>query len=119
MLKNPACPNYFVGKEQQDYQRYRYYVLWCLPKLKFLDYTPVTDAERKEANRVGQYMVIVKPSADQYQRKVEPDEIIPEDKALPATLAEPGAGSASFGKSKYVYWGKESEGNRFIVNSQL
>lgn len=24
MLKNPCCPNYFVGKDSQAYQRYRY-----------------------------------------------------------------------------------------------
>jgi leucine-rich melanocyte differentiation-associated protein len=23
MLKNPACPNFFTGKEEDDYQRYR------------------------------------------------------------------------------------------------
>jgi hypothetical protein len=55
MLKNPACPNYFVGKDFEDYQRYRYfaplilsfitskkrlYVLYRLKNLKFLDYSP-------------------------------------------------------------------------------
>lgn len=24
MLKNPACPNYFVGKDFDDYKRYRF-----------------------------------------------------------------------------------------------
>jgi len=118
LLKNPACPNYFVGKEQQDYQRYRYYVLYRLPSLKFLDSTPVTEPERKEAKRIGQYMVVVKPSAPTKIQKTDADELPPE-KGLPQTLTAPGVGNASYGKSRYVYWGKESEGNRFIVNSQL
>jgi hypothetical protein len=42
MLKNPACPNYFIGKDQQDYARYRLFVLHRLPGLKFLDSSPVT-----------------------------------------------------------------------------
>jgi len=35
MLKNPACPNYFVGKDFDDYKRYRYYVLFRLKKSSF------------------------------------------------------------------------------------
>lgn len=38
---------------------FRYYVLYMLPKLNFLDSTPVTEAERKEAQRVGQYTKVV------------------------------------------------------------
>ncbi len=74
MLKNPACPNYFTGKDSDDYKRYRfvplsthhspitrYYVLFRLPKLKFLDSTPVSAEERKQAGKVGSYAVIAKP----------------------------------------------------------
>ena len=75
MLKNPACPNYFIGKDSDDYQRYRYsvllvivayhyyryYVLHRLKKLKFLDSTPVSSKERKEAERVGPYSLPAKP----------------------------------------------------------
>ena len=115
MLKNPACPNYFTGKDQDDYQRYRLYVLSRLPQLHFLDSSSVTDAERKEAARVGHLMlpakavVVVPPPAD--------DE--PQYEALPQDLTAPGAGHASFGKSRYTYHGKQSEGNRFILNKDL
>ncbi len=81
MLKNPACPNYFIGKDQQDYARYRLFVLHRLPGLKFLDSSPVTAQvmltpynrrealtscpsmqERAEAKRVGHLMRVARPS---------------------------------------------------------
>jgi hypothetical protein len=46
MLKNAACPNFFTGKPSEDYHRYRRHVLSVLPSLRFLDASPVTDAER-------------------------------------------------------------------------
>ena len=65
MLKNPACPNYFIGKDQQDYARYRLYVLHRIPGLKFLDSSPVTAQERAEAKRVGHLMRVARPSSQQ------------------------------------------------------
>jgi hypothetical protein len=61
MLKNPACPNYFVGKDGEDYKRYRYFVLFKLKKLKFLDSSPVSAEERKQAEKQGAYMIPAKP----------------------------------------------------------
>jgi len=118
MLKNPACPNYFTGKDFDDYQRYRYYVLYRLNKLKFLDSSPVTEEERKESLRVGPYMIIQKPQETQVKKpQTNTDaEIFPE---LPNDLKQEGKGSARFGMSTYVYYGKHSEGNRFIVNEDL
>jgi hypothetical protein len=46
MMKNPACPNYFTGKDSDDYRRYRQFVLARLSKLKFLDASAVTASER-------------------------------------------------------------------------
>jgi len=40
----------------------RYYVLYMAPNLKFLDSTPVTSVERKEAKRIGAFTKVV--SAD-------------------------------------------------------
>jgi hypothetical protein len=37
-----------MSKEEEDYQRYRYLVLFHLPHLKFLDSRPVTPAVRAE-----------------------------------------------------------------------
>ena len=42
----------------------RYYVLYKLPQLTFLDSRAVSAAERKEAKRVGEFMRVVKPSKD-------------------------------------------------------
>jgi len=120
MLKNPACPNYFTGKDFEDYKRYRYYVLYRLKKLKFLDSSPVNDSERKEAARVGPYMITAKPDESQYQQpKEKPKEQTESLPMLPNELQPEGKGSARFGISSYVYYGKHSEGNRFIVNEDL
>jgi len=120
MLKNPACPNYFTGKDFEDYKRYRYYVLFRLKKLKFLDSSPVSSAERKEANRVGPYMIPAKPDESQYkQPKEKPKESTGDLPMLPNELQPEGKGAARFGVSSYVYYGKHSEGNRFIMNEDL
>ncbi|KAL6080200.1 leucine-rich melanocyte differentiation-associated protein-like [Balamuthia mandrillaris] len=122
LLKNPCCPNYFTGKDQEDYQRYRYFVIYKLQGLKFLDSSAVTDTERQEAKRVGKFVGrVARPAEDQYNKPPDPtfvaDESLP---ALPADLrpVEPPS-KAYFGKSKYVYYGRQSEGNRFILNDDL
>jgi len=120
LLKNPACPNYFVGKDHADYQRYRYYVLYRLGKLKFLDSGPVTKEERQEAKRIGHLMIVAKPNPEQYQSILKQPAANEEQfTPLSSALTEPGRGKASFGRRQYVYLGKESEGNRFIVDKEL
>ncbi|PSN34291.1 Leucine-rich repeat-containing protein, partial [Blattella germanica] len=66
LLGNVACPNQLsdLEKDEEDYQRYRYYVLHHLPRLKFLDSRPVTSTERKEAQQRGMYMKIVRPMSE-------------------------------------------------------
>ncbi len=50
MLKNKACPNFFVAGGSPDaYQDYRYFVISRFPKLKVLDTTPITDEEKQTA----------------------------------------------------------------------
>ncbi|NXL48289.1 LRMDA protein, partial [Podilymbus podiceps] len=63
LLGNVACPNELVCKEkdEDDYQRYRYFVLHKLTKLKFLDTRKVTRREREEALVRGAFMKVVKP----------------------------------------------------------
>lgn len=61
LLKNPCCPNEFTGGDTDDYQRYRYYVLWRLKGLKFLDSRQVTPEERREAEKRGQFCKVAKP----------------------------------------------------------
>jgi len=120
MLKNPACPNYFTGKDMDDYKRYRLYVIYRMKKLKFLDYSPVTSEERKEATKRGPYLVTVKADLSQ----LKPVTPVKEDDtlglpSLPDTLQPEGKGAARFGISNYVYVGKHSEGNRFITDENL
>ncbi|KAF1411979.1 Leucine-rich melanocyte differentiation-associated protein, partial [Spheniscus humboldti] len=63
LLGNMACPNELVCKEkdEDDYQRYRYFVLHKLTNLKFLDTRKVTRREREEAVVRGAFMKVVKP----------------------------------------------------------
>ncbi|XP_076980935.1 leucine-rich melanocyte differentiation-associated protein isoform X9 [Tamandua tetradactyla] len=63
LLGNVACPNELVGleKDEEDYRRYRCFVLHKLPKLKFLDAQKVTREEREEALVRGAFMKVVKP----------------------------------------------------------
>ena len=46
LVGNECCPNLNVAVEgeddEDDYQRYRYGVIFKIPKLKFLDFTSVT-----------------------------------------------------------------------------
>jgi len=47
----------------------RYYVLYRLPNLTFLDSRTVKKEEKDEAQRVGAYMKIVAPSSDELVSK--------------------------------------------------
>ncbi|PIK44465.1 hypothetical protein BSL78_18685 [Apostichopus japonicus] len=66
LLGNIACPNELSDsqKDEEDYQRYRYYVIFKLPQLKFLDSRPVSVHEKKEAQRRGSYMRVAKPDSN-------------------------------------------------------
>lgn len=118
LLKNPACPSPLIGRDLDDYQRYRLYVLHRLPQLRFLDSSPVQETERAEAARVGHLQLPARPSTSS-SSPLPPPPDQPAEPPLPADLAEPGVGSVTFGRSKYIYHGKQSEGNRFILNSDL
>nr|XP_057914224.1 leucine-rich melanocyte differentiation-associated protein-like isoform X2 [Doryrhamphus excisus] len=65
LLGNEACPNQLVSldKDEDDYQRYRYFVLHKLPRLKFLDTRKVTRKEAMEAGVRGEFMKVVKPKS--------------------------------------------------------
>ncbi|KAK3553599.1 hypothetical protein QTP70_006069 [Hemibagrus guttatus] len=67
LLGNEACPNQLVSldKDEDDYQRYRYFVLHKLKNLKFLDSRRVTQTEHLEAQARGAFMKVVKPKTEQ------------------------------------------------------
>ncbi|TNM99923.1 hypothetical protein fugu_012956, partial [Takifugu bimaculatus] len=121
LLGNEACPNQLVSpdKDEDDYQRYRYFVLHKLPHLKFLDSRKVTRREVTEARTRGAFMKVVKPKTEG-----APHETGFESRPLPYTplprgSREPENHKGVFAKCRYVYYGKHSEGNRFIRNDQL
>ena len=62
LLKNPCCPHRLIGMDDDDYSRYRLYVLWRLPNLTFLDSGRVTPAERAEASRRGEFCIPAEPT---------------------------------------------------------
>ncbi|XP_027631968.1 leucine-rich melanocyte differentiation-associated protein, partial [Tupaia chinensis] len=68
LLGNVACPNELVSldKDEEDYKRYRCFVLHKLPNLKFLDARKVTRQEREEALIRGAFMKVVKPKVSVY-----------------------------------------------------
>eukprot|EP00300_Choanocystis_sp_HF-7_P042886 c9553_g1_i2.p1 GENE.c9553_g1_i2~~c9553_g1_i2.p1 ORF type:complete len:185 (-),score=41.02 c9553_g1_i2:27-581(-) len=120
LLKNPCCPTpiFNAEKDDDDYQRYRYFVLHKLPKLQFLDSNQVTEEELAEARRVGEFMRVARPESLKTPPRPKPDDAL-EVRPLSDELRPEGAGPARFGISKYVYYGRQSEGNRFIVDQDL
>ncbi|XP_051945495.1 leucine-rich melanocyte differentiation-associated protein [Xyrauchen texanus] len=122
LLGNEACPNQLVSmdKDEDDYQRYRYFVLHKLTNLKFLDTRRVTQSERLEAEARGAFMKVVKPKNDQdggSDPKCESTSTL--YTPLPRGSRDARNHKGVFTKCRYVYYGKHSEGNRFIRNDQL
>ncbi|XP_047022726.1 leucine-rich melanocyte differentiation-associated protein-like isoform X1 [Helicoverpa zea] len=120
LLSNKACPNQLSDsdKDDSDYQRYRYFVIHMIPNLRFLDSRRVSSAERKEAAIRGEFMRVRRPPSDVFDAPVVP---APQTRLrpLPVDLGALGKHKGAYGKCNYKYTGKHSEGNRFILNSDL
>jgi len=114
MMKNPAVPDmYFSDGETDSYQRHRYYVIHRLKKLQFLDATPVTPEERKEAEKRGAFLHVARP-------KEEPKPVSPKPEEKRKEVKEHTPKVATFlAKGRARYDGSNSEGNRFIQNDDL
>ncbi|XP_065175636.1 leucine-rich melanocyte differentiation-associated protein-like [Sycon ciliatum] len=125
LLGNVACPNELSSseKDEDDYRRYRLYVLYKLPNLRFLDSRPASQKEKAEAARSGQFMKVVRmdeTTTDTGRPRARSSEVSGEDYTpLPQTLASAGDHKGTFGVCRYVYYGRHSEGNRFIRNRDL
>ncbi|XP_048964778.1 leucine-rich melanocyte differentiation-associated protein isoform X2 [Canis lupus baileyi] len=145
LLGNVACPNELVSleKDEEDYKRYRCFVLHKLPNLKFLDARKVTRQEREEALVRGSFMKVVKPKADlevkneynfvkprcEWERSTNFSSRASSDRVtaspehhytpLPSASRDLTNHRGVLGKCRYVYYGKNSEGNRFIRDDQL
>ncbi|XP_012145281.1 leucine-rich melanocyte differentiation-associated protein [Megachile rotundata] len=129
LLGNPGCPDQLTNPastDDEDYDRYRLYAIYVLPQtLRFLDSRPVTRQERKDAERRGKFSRTVKLipelSSKFVQNPTEFDDIFfnVHYSPLPTSLRNPLDHKGAFGKCKYRYSGKNSEGNRFISNNDL
>ncbi|XP_071106335.1 leucine-rich melanocyte differentiation-associated protein-like [Haliotis cracherodii] len=121
LLGNTACPNQLScsDKDEEDYQRYRYFVLYQLPGLKFLDSTSVKPSEITEAERVGPFMRVVKLQSSEEVSSSSHEDDRSDYTPLPQKARDPEQHAGTFGKSKYIYYGRHSEGNRFIRNNDL
>ncbi|XP_056643294.1 leucine-rich melanocyte differentiation-associated protein-like [Diorhabda sublineata] len=124
LIGNKACTNELSGNEndEKDYQRYRCYVLYHLPNLKFLDSRKVGELEKCEAKRRGKFMNVIRPCVS--IPFIDVNELCYNSTTnafnpLPRTLRNPDDYKGAYGKCQYRYSGKHSEGNRFISNKDL
>ncbi|CAG9559784.1 unnamed protein product [Danaus chrysippus] len=119
LLSNKACPNQLSDQEKDDtdYQRYRYFVLYKIQNLRFLDSRRVSSSERREAARKGDFARVRRPPPPPKTSPPTPQHTLA--RPLPLDLNALGKHKGAYGKCLYKYTGKHSEGNRFIVNSDL
>ncbi|XP_076349064.1 leucine-rich melanocyte differentiation-associated protein-like isoform X2 [Tachypleus tridentatus] len=121
LLGNPACPDQLsnMEKDEDDYQRYRYYVIHKLPMLNFLDSTPVTARERAEAKRIGAFMRVIrpvesKPFVDEDTKDVTDGKLSP----LPQASSGEGTHRGAYGVLRHRYTGKiPKETDSFEITS--
>lgn len=114
MLFNPCVPNVFLDDSaSESYQRFRYHVISKLPKLQFLDSTPIEEVERKEAAR-GNHLTVARPAGAQ-------NYVVDSKSAAPTQKisTSPPKVATFLAKGKPRYDGTNSEGNRFIMNDDL
>ncbi|KAI7688193.1 hypothetical protein SSS_10660, partial [Sarcoptes scabiei] len=66
ILGNSCCPDQLSSSDHddRDYHRYRSYVIYRLPQLRFLDSTPVRAYERIDAQKRGRYHRLVRLNSD-------------------------------------------------------
>jgi hypothetical protein len=122
LLGNEACPDQLSSRENDDddYRRYRLYVSYKLPQLRFLDSTALKDSERAESRQKGPYLGVVRLPEDVALRDNSlSDHEACEYRPLPQTAGDQLEPKAKFGKCRYIYYGRHSEGNRFIRNNDL
>lgn len=127
IMRNPAC-SALMDVEDPDMESMKYhrlYILYRCPNLTMIDWNSVTDDERSESRTRGQYAV--KRSSVKIDRSSWIDNILPK-KDDSIALLEPDdvpTGAANINKRKVgktafkKFESKHSEGNRFIVNTQL
>lgn len=134
MLVNPSCPDPYTSPtpaSEQQYHRFRCFVLHYLPNLRYLDSTPVTKAEREEGKHHGRHYRIARPKISNLHSEpamhraprivTDTPSIgieVGDHLGLPSQNFVPKSG-AFINRSRIRYDGKNSEGNRFIRNNDL
>ena len=121
LLGNEACPSDLMNlsNSRQDYSQYRSLVACCLPNLKFLDFQAITSEER-----IYGYQLTIKLNAGEQPFTLKNQPIISVSKDAESHSSETRftdelKGKVLLGRVRYNYSGKNSEGNRFIRNSDL
>lgn len=120
LIGNPCCPLSVGSSSSQsdashlDHQHYRYWILYKLKQLKFLDMSQVTSEERKKAAHQGKFSQVVR-IGPQGSTSSEPRRI-QNNVQRPRRKVE---GRSYLSYSKHVYKGEGSQGNRFINNDMI
>ncbi|KAJ8664334.1 hypothetical protein QAD02_005996 [Eretmocerus hayati] len=131
LLGNPGCPDGLSSPntvDEEDYERYRMYAIYILPEtLQFLDSRQISKSEQNQAKSRGRFMKTVRLNIEDKSTFIKPPQKNEFDEAkfyanytpLPDTERSLQDRKSAYGKCRYRYSGKNSEGNRFILNHDL
>ena len=118
-------PSAFDPREASKYARFRRTVIQALPHLSHLDGTAVSDDERAQAAALTTVLTPAKAKAEKAKGRGEGGSggaegafVVEQVDADAATAVEGGQG-AQYGMQRFVYRGRQSEGNRFIRDEAL
>lgn len=123
LLGNECCPDFGVGAhfDDKEYIEYRTKVISKFPRLSFLDSSRVKSSERRKVSDSSNVLpIVIRPTDKQLERLEEEDDeetsvvVVQRQQNSPTTSS-----TTAYGKVRYRYTGKHSEGNRFIRNNQL
>lgn len=143
LLGNPACPDQLSSSDHddQDYRRYRSYVVHRIPLLRFLDSGAIKPIEREEATQRGHYYRLIRLNSDSIVEKQRSNgtgfreeefhqqqsnssnsnaSVAGNKRQLtPLPIEDDNTPKGGYGRLRHRYTGKHSEGNRFIRNHEL
>ncbi|XP_055587333.1 leucine-rich melanocyte differentiation-associated protein-like [Uranotaenia lowii] len=144
LLGNPACPCHLLNPKntEYDYLKYRLYIIRYLPRIIILDAQRVKKMERdfvRNQQRQQQDDDSGSTSSDGLDNSSSSGNSSPLRffytnlsnrfgvrrkespvyNPLPESIREAGDHRGAYGKCRYRYIGAQSEGNRFILNTDL
>nr|XP_029715967.1 LOW QUALITY PROTEIN: leucine-rich melanocyte differentiation-associated protein-like [Aedes albopictus] len=135
LLGNPACPCHLLNLKysEYDYLKYRLYIIRYLPRLRILDAQRVKKMERDFVRSQQSQEYEEEENGSRHHKGnalrhlyaslstalgVRPKDP-PVYHPLPESIREAGDHRGAYGKCRYRYIGAQSEGNRFILNTDL